>query len=337
MTKATLLFFLFPLLLFAQSNKICLTLDEGYPMWLKTSTERTDQTSGIAFIKHDRNKKLFLLADDIGDLKLLTLSDDTLFRITNIPFEDSVKNVLLNFPKADFEEIVYDRYENKYFLSIEGNGKNFKKFVGIYELLLDGVEPEQYKVKSLQKIIFQPEEKFTKYTAPNIGYEGIASDANYFYLGLEGFVKENIFADSTLIFIASKKDKKILKEISTYSLRIESICGLFSDKNYSLWGIDRNNRKIFHILFDEDFQIKDYAEFNCTGIIPGYKNLNYSASFESITMDDENFLYIVDDPWKINFIPEKHILDQTDNMTISNFNEFIPIIYKFNKIHHTGE
>jgi hypothetical protein len=104
---------------------------------------------------------------------------------------------------------------------------------------------------------------------------------------------------------------------------------LYSDENYSLWGIDRNNRTIFHILFDEDFNIKSFSKFDVATVIPGYNNLNYLPSYESITMDDDGDIYIVDDPWKEVFVPTQDILDKLDDQTIKNFKEYIPIIFKY--------
>ena len=109
---------------------------------------------------------------------------------------------------------------------------------------------------------------------------------------------------------------------------------MFSDEDYSLWGIDRNNRKIFHILFDENFNILTSSKFDGVTFIPGYHNLNYSPSYESITIDDEDNIYIVDDPWKEVFIPDQEILDKLDNETINNFKEYIPIIFKYKITHH---
>jgi hypothetical protein len=105
---------------------------------------------------------------------------------------------------------------------------------------------------------------------------------------------------------------------------------LFSDRDYSLWGIDRNNRSIFHILFNEKFNITGFSKFEGAKFIPGYHNLNYLPSFESITMDKDNNIYIVDDPWKEVFVPAQNILDQLDEETIKNFKEYIPIIFKYN-------
>ena len=327
----------FSSLLIAQVENLSLLQNSNYPLWLKTKQTRTDQTSGIAFIKSECNVKYFFLADDIGAIHLLKIKDDTLLTISSISFSDSVQQFIDNLPKADFEEIIYDNDEDEYFLSIEGDGKDFKKYVGIYKIDFEGSEIENYKIASLQKVIFTPQEKYLQFTDSNIGYEGVAIDENYFYLGLEGFTNNRLFADSTIIFIAGKLDKKIIKEISTKNIGVHTISGLFSDENYSLWGIDRNNRKIFHINFDEELNIKSFSKYDCSSFIPGYPELNYLPSFESITIDDENNLYLVDDPWKEMFVPGQEILDKLDIETINNFKEYIPTIFKYKIIHTEGD
>lgn len=331
MIRTLILFFiiLFNFAINAQNENINLHPDETFPLWLKTEQSRTDQTSGIAFIKNKCDKKYFILADDIGFIHLLTLKSDSIFSIDNVAFSDSLINYFSNFPKLDFEEITYDTNTGDVYLSIEGNGKDFNEYVGIYRLIFRDNDVLSKQVISIEKLNIKPETIFYKYTNWNTGYEGFALDNNYFYLGLEGFVNNYQFADSTLIFIANKSHLNIIKTISTKSLGVYTICGLFSDEDYSLWGIDRNNRTIFHILFDEEFNIKSFSKFAGTTLIPDYHNLNYLPSYESITMDEDDNIYIVDDPWKEVFIPEKEVLDKLDNQTINNFNEYVPIIFKY--------
>ena len=324
-----LFLFFYGTLLEAQNSRTNLVLDTNYPRWLKTDINRTDQTSGIAFIKSECGVKFFLLADDIGAIHLLKIKDDTLFTITNISFSDSAQKFLKSLPKADIEEIIYDRTEDSFYISIEGNGKDFKRYIGIYKIEFESSNIESLLITSIRKMNFNPLEEFLQFTKSNIGYEGVAVDDNYFYLGLEGFTHDKRFDDSTLIYIARKSDKQIIKTIHTKQIDIHTICGLFSDENYSLWGIDRNNRKIFHIEFDETFAIKNISKFDCSTAIPNYPNLNYSPSFESITIDDENNLYIVDDPWKEMFVPEQEILNKLDYKTIDDFKDYIPTIFKY--------
>ena len=316
--------------LFAQNQQISLQLDPDYPRWLKTQTNRTDQTSGIAFIKSDSIYKYFLLADDIGKIHILAIDKDNNFKISSISFSDSVKEFVSSLPKADFEEIVFDQYSNSIYLSIEGNGEHYQDYVGIFKLHFNSDQFPYDEITSFEKVNFTPPELFLKYTYKNIGYEGLAVDHNYFYLGLEGFLNsDHQFADSAAIFIATKSDNHIIKQIETKSIGIFTICGLYSDKDYSLWGIDRNQRKIFHIQFDEKFDVSSCELFDCSTEIPGYPNLNYKPSLESITQDDENNLYLIDDPWEKVYVPGKDILTQLDQNTVENFKEFVPIIFKY--------
>ncbi len=335
MRKALIIFYIFSFNFFviAQNENITLLPDENFPLWLKTNQSRTDQTSGITFIKSEFGKKYFLLADDIGAIHLLALNGDSVFSIDKITFSDSACNYFSNFPKKDFEEISYDKNNGNVFLSVEGNGENFNEYVGIYKLNFNENNVFSKQIISIEKMTYKPTSLFYKYTDKNIGYEGFALDDNYFYLGLEGFQNNSQFADSSLFFIANKSDLNIIKGISTKSLGFNTICGLFSDKNYSLWGIDRNNRKIFHILFDEEFNIRSFKKFDGESYIPGYHKLNYLPSYESITMDDDENLYIVDDPWKEVFVPKQNILDSLNTETINNFKKYIPIIFKYKIIH----
>lgn len=327
--SAIIIFLFYTTFSSAQINRIELKPDANYPRWLNTDSSRTDQTSGITFIKSDSGKKYFLLADDIGKIHLLTIENDTLFNINTLEITDSAKSFVDILPKADFEEITFDPHTNSIYLSIEGNGNDFRKDVGIYKIYFNDNQFPYRQINYLEKLNFYPTELFLKYTDKNIGYEGFAVDENYFYLGLEGIVKNYQFADSTFIFIASKSDNTIIKSINTKTFGIHTVCGLFSDSNRSLWGIDRNQRKIFHFKFDDSLNVKDFASYDAKTNIPGYSNLHYNPSFESITFDDENNLYLIDDPWQKMFIPDKTVLDQLDKNTVNNFYNLIPIIFKY--------
>ncbi len=334
MTRFIILLFIVSFSFFtkAQNENITLLSDEQYPLWLKTDQARTNQTSGIEFIKSELDKEYFLLADDIGFINLLTIKNDSIFSIENILFTDSAEFYFSDFPKNDFEEITYDKNTGNVYLSVEGNGENFNDYVGIYKLIFKDNDVLSKQIISIEKMIYTPADVFYKYTSWNIGYEGFALDDNYFYLGLEGFQNNYQFADSAFIFIADKSDLNIIKTISTKSLGVYTICGLFSDEDYSLWGIDRNNRTIFHILFDENFNIEKFSKYDCSTTIPGYHELNYLPSFEGITLDDDGDIYIVDDPWKEVFVPSQDILDKLDDQTVSNFREYIPTIFKYKVI-----
>ncbi len=303
----------------------------NYPRWLKNDVYRTNQTSGITFLREKDNSIMeFLLADDIGKIHRLFIQDDTLFNFSEIKFSDEVIDYLADFPKLDFEEIFYDRFTDDVYLTIEGNGEDHLLYHGIYKLKFKGDDIFQDSVFALEKLVFQPQEKFFENLSPNIGYEGFASDENYFYIGLETVLtSEGAFSGYTLIRIADKNSLRILKEISTEGINIESVCGLFSDENFSLWGIDRNHRQVFKFLFDEYFNIVDLTFFKIRTVIPKYNQLEYTGSLESITVASEKFLFLVDDPWHTFFIPPNEILDKLDESTINNFKNFVPVIYKF--------
>lgn len=322
----TTIIFLSSIQFFAQYSGQGLIRDDAYPRWLKSEDYRTDQTSGIAFLKSESGKKTFLLADDIGAFHRLEIIDDCFFKFYPVHFSNEAAEFFKDYPKKDFEEIVYDRFEEKFYLSVEGHTENYKDYVGIFEIKFnDSIDT----LLSLTKIKFQPEELFYRYTAWNIGYEGLAVDSRYFYLGLEGFLEGKAFSDSTALFIADKQSKEIIKEIYTTDIGIGSISGLFSDEDLSIWLLDRNNLKIFHLLFNEDLNITSSKYYSFEPVIPGYQELNYVGSFESITIDDDGYIYIIDDPWSEYFIPPDHILFKLDEQTIENFRKYIPIIDRF--------
>ncbi len=304
---------------------------ENYPRWLMNNVYHTNQTSGMTFLREkDDGTMEFLLADDIGKIHRLFIQDDTLFSFSEIKFSDEVMEYLADFPKPDFEEICYDRYTGEVFLTIEGNGDDNLLYHGIYKLKFKDNDIYQDSVVKLDKLVFTPQEMFYSNLSPNIGYEGFASDENYFYFGLETIpTPEDVFSSHTVIRIADKNSRTIVKEISTENINILSVCGLYSDKNFSIWGIDRNHRKVFKLLFDEYFNIVDLIFFDVKTVVPKYNHLGYVGSLESITIVSEKFLFLVDDPWHKFFIPLNEILDKLDEKTVNNFKNFIPVIHKF--------
>jgi len=306
----------------------------GYPRWLESGKNFTQQTSGMTFLLSDeKGRQHFLLADDIGALHHLVISEDTLLSISPVHLSPEVLEYLTPFPKKDFEELLYDRHSGKVYLSIEGNGPKTKSLTGIYQLTFYQDDIFTDSVTAIKKIIIEPQDEFLKHAADNIGFEGIASDESYFYLALEGFSVKGLFADSTLLYIVDREDFTIKKIISTKKAGIHTICGLYSDKNYSLYGVDRNNKTLFHLEIDKDLNIKTLSLRNIPTAIPNYKSFDYVVSFESLTMDDSHNLYLVDDPWRSYYIPSDRVLLQLDEKTIRNFKAFIPAIYKFSLVY----
>jgi hypothetical protein len=313
-----------------RSNQFEITEAKGFPRWLKDKHYSTNQTSGIAFIGRDKNNlKTFLTADDIGNIHHLKIKDDTLLYLSPINFSKEAEIFLDTFPKADFEDITYDKFSRRAFVSIEGNLPDPKKYTCICQINFENEDPFSDKIVSFKKLNFKPGNLFFKYVDNNMGYEGLAVDSNYFYLGLEGIKKNNLFADSTLILIAGKKDLEIKKLINTKNLGIQSVCGLYSPNNRNIIGVDRNKRKIVRIIFNDDLTVKRTFIKEVDIKIPSFPAFSYVASLESVSMDDQNCIYLVDDPWKQFFIPSNQILQKIDSTAVENFKNFVPIIYKF--------
>ena len=302
-----------------------------YPRWLKSNSYHTDQTSGITFLREKEDSTgEFLLVDDIGKIHRLFIRADTVFSFSKIHFSDEVLSYLANFPKLDFEEILYDKFTSEVYITIEGNGENHLLYHGTFRLKFKNDNMFQDSVLQLEKLDFTPKKTFYNNLEPNTGYEGLAVDENFFYLGLEAILtQEGSFSGHSLIRIADKNSLAIIKEITTEDLEISTICGLYSDENYSLWGIDRNKRKIFNLKLDEYFNIVNKKYYEIKTVIPQFNNFEYTGSLESITRSNNGFLFLVDDPWHTFFIPPSQILNQLDVESIGNFKEYIPVIYKF--------
>lgn len=322
----------------------------NFPRWLKAGDFRTDQTSAITFLNRDKKGELnFLIADDIGEIYRMKIFSDTIFQFQQIEFSPKVKAFLNKFTKKDFEEIFFDKHTRKVYLSIEGNnfysnldGEKDDYFtmlesVGIYEVNFEGSVFSSNKIVGLKKLDVSPAEEFYKHISNNFGFEGAAVDEKYFYFGFEGFATGKESIDSALIYIVNKKSLTIEKKIFTAGLNIQTICGLYSDANYSLWGIDRNKREAFKIKFDKKLEITDLQKFQLKSPIPGYNEFEYVMALESITMDDARNIYMIDDPWKKFFIPMQAMLEKLDEQTIENYEEFIPIIHKYKLSNRSGE
>ncbi len=311
-------------------EKLELEIDKAYPKWLKSGDYSTDQTSGITFLGKDKNGAgIFLLADDIGEIHQLKIEEDTIFSFLSIEFSEPVLSFLNSLPKKDFEEIVYDRHTGKVYLSIEGNYPDARNSIGIFELIFTESDIFSNEIIEMKKLDIKPQSLFLEHVENNIGYEGLAADDKYLYLGLEGLQSDGIFADSTFILIVDKQSFQIIKKISTSGLEIATICGLFSDKERSLYGIDRNSKRLFHLTFDEYLNVTSNRVTHLETQIPGYPAFDYVSALEAITMDDEMNIFVVDDPWKKHFVPNKKILDQLDPETVENYKKFIPIIFKY--------
>jgi hypothetical protein len=306
--------------------------NDYYPRWLKNENYRTNQTSGITFIEEDeKGNDVFLLVDDIGKIHKLEIQSDTVFIFNEIYFSTEVFKYLNTFPKIDFEEIVYDKYTGDVFISIEGNGADYLQYNGIYKLEFKDDNISSNMIVDIKKIEFNPNEKFIQYVRKNIGYEGVAINDKYFILGLEGILNpDKSFSGNTLLLVVNKSDFKIIKEIYTEEFNIVSIGGLFSDSESLVWGIDRNNRTLFNLKFDDSLNVTSFKKTKIKTVIPFYHNFEYTGSLESIAMNTTKNIFLVDDPWHSRFVPDSSILVKLDEVTVKNYKDFVPIIHKFN-------
>lgn len=306
-----------------------ISLDARYPRWLKDSKVTPAQTSGITFLGNTGNADEYLIADDIGKIHRLFISSDTVFSFRTLEFLPAADSFLAGFPKKDFEEIFYDKYAGKVFLSIEGNGKNPKEFCGIYEIIFGGNDIHSNQIAELKPVNIDKSGSIYRFVRQNIGFEGAAVDEKYFYLGIETISDELITSVETEIYILDKTTSELKKTISTKEYGIRTICGLYITDG-RLWGIDRNDRKIFFLDLGSDLSVKEVKKFNLDNVIPGYNKFKYVAAIESVTINDKNQMFIIDDPWTENYVPDEKVLESLDAETINNFRKFVPVIYRYN-------
>lgn len=306
--------------------------EKGFPVWLKDGSHRTDQTSGITFLGYKGSEKYFLICDDIGDVLHLKLKNEKV-SIGKINLGENVKKALKHYDKLDFEEIVYDRKTNKVFLSIEGNGSNYLEEAGLFELMFKDNDVFKDEIKEIKRVEFPEWKKLSEHFKPNIAFEGVAVSENRIFLGLEGTTIGELFLDSTFLYIVDKNSLKLIREIPTKELKIHTICGLYAEDDHKLFGIDRNNRNLFVIRFDETYSVKELKIYPLDLHVPGKDNLQYVSALESITMDNDKYIYTIDDPWKKFYIPPTEVLKQLNPSDAKNYKEFIPLLFKFNSNH----
>ncbi|MBV6480188.1 MAG: hypothetical protein HGGPFJEG_03040 [Ignavibacteria bacterium] len=311
----------------------------GYPVWMKdVDGNKTDQTSGLNFTGVKNTKKIFISADDIGKINRITVDESvnppTLF-IEQIHYSENLKELFSKFKKTDIEEIIYDSTTKKIYISIEGHEYSsndpeiYKKKEGIYEITFN---KDIYTTDTLQTIkrLELPKEIY-KYTFDNISFEGFSATRDYFFIGLENFqTPKNEFTDSTVIYIINRKTKE-LHQVNTRELKISSISGLFAKDNFNLYGIDRNRRNVFYIRFSQDFTPEKTEIMTLDLPVPNHPEMNklLGTAPESITFDHDNNFYVAIDPWKDVYKPDITERKKLSKDELNNFNEFVPILYKF--------
>ncbi|MBI5728076.1 MAG: hypothetical protein HY965_09515 [Ignavibacteriales bacterium] len=305
--------------------------------WLFDGKHFPDQTSGIMLVKSNATEQQFLIVDDTGEIHRFTVTNDTVFNFYPVTLTNNVVSFLQQFPKTDFEEVSRDPENGRIYISIEGNGPDSKSIAGIFEVFFSGNDLFSDTVVALQKLHIKPEETFKQYLANNIGYEGLAIDKHAFYLGLEGFQTGEAFADSTYIYVVDKTTLTIISTIATKALGIHTICGLYAVAERSLLVIDRNGHSVHYLEFDEKYKVQKHIIKEIIPSIPGYPNLTYTMALESVSGNGKGAVYIIDDPWKSRYKPQKEIYGQLDENTQKKFRQFVPIIYKFDLLTFTKE
>lgn len=300
----------------------------GFPAWLVDGEKYPQQTSGITFIKNDElGQPIFIICDDKQALHFLKVVDNE-FTLTDITIDSSVTDTLPPKIRLDIEDVAYDKYTNKVYISVEPDHRYRRQF-GIYELVFKGDDLFSGEVTGVKRLVITPDSLFRQYIEDNTGYEGLAVDSNYLYLGLEGIKRgETSFAGS-LIRVVDKNTLKIVSTMLLDSLGINTITGLAMADDGTLWGTDRNRLNFFNLKFDNKFTVTNIRVFNIINYIPGYHQFRYAAAIEAISLDKSGFVYLIDDPFTKEYVPVENILRKMDKKTEKRFRDLVPIIYKY--------
>lgn len=318
-----------------------LELDNGYPIWMKASNQLYSlQTSGLFYIGKDGNKKNFLSVNDNGRIDRIMIDESynpPKFDLQILHFEvASTAKFFQPFAKMDFEDIVYDKVTNKIIVSMEGNSDyappykiSYQQSEGLYELEFNNTILTCDTLKNIKKIPMS--EELFKHTNDNVAFEGFSMTDNFIYLGLENITDiHGQFSDSTYLYIVNRKTNEV-KNISSKKFNVRSITGLCAKDDYTLYGTDREAKKIFYIKFNPDFTIKTRRTETFDITMPGHSDISLDkmSGVEAIALDDEGNIYTDIDPWsdlyKPNLTP-KVFLDEEEKWNVS---KLIPVLYKY--------
>ncbi len=337
----TPLFLIILYVIFTSLNDIKIDPLSGYPVWMiGPSGLYSQQTSGLFYLGREGDKKFFLSANDNGRIDRISVDDSFIppkFDVQILNFEvSSTAKFFQPFAKMDFEDIVYDKVSNKILVSMEGNSDyappykiSYQASEGIYELSFNKTILDCDTLKNVRKLPM-PEEIF-KYTNDNVAFEGMGITDNYFYMGLENITDINSqFSDSTYLYIIDRKTNN-LKTISSKLFGVRSITGLCAKDDYTLYGTDRESKKIFWIKFNSDFSIRDFKSKPYDLPMPNHSDISLDkmAGVEAIALDNEGYIYTDVDPWsdlyKPQFTPKNFLSEEEKN----NLNKLIPVLYKY--------
>ncbi|HRE39860.1 MAG TPA: hypothetical protein PLG90_00875 [Ignavibacteria bacterium] len=337
--------FIFPLIIIGLLLLVpVITQDEidpetGYPVWLFDSTgDIADQTSGLFFLSSQNKIKKFLICDDIGAISRIEVDENKNppdVKIQKIIFSDTVSKFFKTFVKVDFEEVIYDYKTDRILISSEGNNNDvntpfrYRKDEGIFSFTLNGDVETADSILNVEKV--KADTNLFKFTRHNIAFEGFAESDNFYFLGLENYMAHQfVFSDSTEILVTDK-NLNLIKRISTGGESIVTISGLYAISDKELIGIDRNLRRIFYLKFDNDWKIIENKSVTMNLNVPDYPHISDVVGIapESLTMDNEQNIYVAIDPWKDNFMVDMVDREKLKDRDKKYFLNYTPILYKF--------
>lgn len=340
----TPLFFIIVYIIFTSLYNRSIELVRGFPIWMKSpSGLYSRQTSGLFFIGREGSKKIFLSANDNGRIDKIYIDDSFTppqidVKILHFNVASTAK-FFQDFPKLDFEDIVYDRITDKILVSIEGNSGltdnpaqklvDFKDNEGVYEFSFNNTILTCDTLKNVRKITMPPE--IYKYTNDNLGFEGMAITDNFLFMGLENITDSvGQFTDSTYLYILDRKTNDV-KTISSKKLGIRSITALCAQDDYTLYGVDRESKAIFCVKFNPDFSVKDVRSKPFDLPMPMHPDIYMDkiSGVEAIALDDEGYIYTNIDPWSDLYKPyftPKNFLTQEEK---DNITKLVPVLYKY--------
>lgn len=300
----------------------------GYPAWLVDGDYFPQQTSGMAYIgAGNGGEQIFITCDDKEAIHLLTISDGK-FKLEQVKIDSSVTDSLPPKIKYDFEDIAWDRHTGKVYISVEPYSK-YRPMFGIYELQFRNNDIFSLEVTGMKKLEITPDSLFRKHVKDNVGYEGLAVDENYLYLGLEGVPRSEKEFDGGLIRVVDRHTLKIVATLILDSLGINTVTGLAMGSDGTLWGTDRNRLAFFNLKIDNKFQVTNVRVFQVNNYIPGYHSFRYAAALEAIALDGNGNVYLIDDPFTKEFVPVDNILRKLDSVTAQRFRDLVPVIYGY--------
>ncbi len=317
----------------APSDSGPISPEPGWPKWLRSrAAHRTDQTSGLAFLgRGPAGERVFLAADDTGDLWRLTISaGDEAIGLAPIPFRGAAAESLTRFPKADLEGVAWDPLRSRILISIEGNtrrgeanGASCSASLGIFEATLEPNAFRALRVTRLERLALPEWREASRLAKKNCGFEGIALRGDTLLLGLEAISDgEAIFSDSAAIEVFDLA-AGTRAEIGTGSLGILTITGLDPGPGGRFYGVDRNGLRLFSLRIEQGRAV-DFCSVSLR--MPGARGRPYRIpSPESIAVDDSGFVWIAVDPW----LYEPVTTEGLSRRDLANYRDGVPLLYKY--------